>query len=113
MFTRSTLILLGVSGLLTIGAIGVWGATGFHAYTKYQVTELVQVEVASDDPFAGTGFYDGSEVQQVRTRDEFHLGIFPVPQGIWDKHALSVLTLIVPPWAIFGLAAFRNRRRSR
>jgi hypothetical protein len=80
---------------------------------KYQVTELVQVEVASDDPFAGTGFYDGSEVQQVRTRDEFHLGIFPVPQGIWDKHILSVLTLVGPPWAIFGLAALRNRRRSR
>lgn len=113
MFTRSAGILLGVSILLTVLALGVWGATGRHAYTKYQVTEMVQVEVASDDPFAGTGFYDGSEVQEVQTRDEFHLGIFPVPQGIWDKHALSVLTVAAPPWAIFGLVAWRKRRRSK
>jgi hypothetical protein len=113
MFIRSTKILLGVSVLLTVLALGIWGATGWHAYTKYQVTEMVQVEVASDDPFAGTGFYEGSDVQEVRTRDGFHLGIFPVPQGIWDKHALSVLTLAAPPWAVFGLMAWRNRRRSR
>jgi hypothetical protein len=113
MFTRSTGALLGVSVLLTVAALAVWGGTGCHAYTKYQVTEMVPVEVADEDPFAGTGFYEGAEIMEVRSRDEFHLGIFPVPQGLWDKHALSVLTVAAPPWAILGLVAWRVRRSRR
>jgi hypothetical protein len=102
-----------VSVILTVASLGVWGATGRHAYTKYEVTERVPAEVSPDDPFAGTGFYDGTEAEEVVRRKGFHLGIFPVPQGLWDKHIFSVVTLVVPPWALFGLLALRNRRSRR
>jgi hypothetical protein len=105
---------LGVSFLVallhTVGALGVWAATGGHPYTKFKVVETVEEEVAADDPLAQTGFYEGSTQERTIEREEFHLGIFPTPQGLFDKHLISVVTILVPIWGVFGLLAWRSRR---
>lgn len=109
---RATPILLALAVLFTLGALAAWGATGCHAYTKYEVIEQVPARAHPDDPFADTAFFDEDEevlaLDTVR-RDEFHLGIFPTPQGVFDKHAISVLTIVVPIWGLFGLAAAMRR----
>ena len=100
--------------LLTAGALAIWGSTGRHAYTKYEVIEQVPAQADPDDPFADTGFFDeGAPALETVRRDEFHLGIFPTPQGVFDKHAVSVLTIAVPPWALFGVVALLRRRSRR
>ena len=106
--------------LITVGCLVVWGATGRHYYTKYQVIEQVEVEVAADDPLAAAGFYDDQRPQvQTVTRDEFHFGLLPTPRGLFDKHMLSLLTVISPLWAAvvvtFGVHHLRRRalRNSR
>ncbi len=111
---KATLAILAVSLLLTIGSLATWGGTGRHVYTKFEVIEQVPAQADPDDPFAGTGFLDGGApaLETVR-RDEFHLGIFPTPQGVFDKHAVSVLTIAVPPWALFGVLALLRRRSRR
>lgn len=100
--------------LLTVGALAVWAGTGRHAYTKFEVIEQVPAEPDPDDPFADTGLFDDDEprMETVR-RDEFHLGIFPTPQGLLDRHAVSVLTVVLPPWGFFGLAVLLRRRSRR
>ena len=111
---RGTIVILAVAVLLTAGALATWGVTGCHAYTKYEVIEQVPAEADPDDPFADSGFFDeGAEpaLDTVR-RDEFHLGILPTPQGVFDKHVVSVVTIAAPPWALFG-AVFLAGRRSR
>ena len=97
----------------TAGALAAWAGTGMHHYTKYKVVETVEEEIPADDPLAGTGFYDGSTQQKTVERDEFHLGLLPTPQGLFDRHILSVATIVVPFWGFFGLLAWRSRRRGR
>ncbi len=100
--------------LITVGSLVVWNATGRHYYTKYQVVEQVEVQVAADDPLSAAGFYDDQTppVQTV-TRDEFHFGLLPTPRGLFDKHMFSILTVITPLWAAivvtFGVHHWRRR----
>ncbi len=95
--------------LVTLGAFGVWAATDRHYYTKFEVVEQVEVAVDPDDPFADTGLFDDEIQTETVSRDEFHLGLLPVPQGIFDKHALSVTTLVVPVWVLVLAALWRQR----
>ena len=106
-------ISLAVAIVSTASVLATWAGTGMHPYTKYKVVETVKVEIPADDPLAQTGFYDGSEREETVERDEFHLGIFPTPQGLFDKHTLSVVTMVIPFWGVFGLLAWRSRRRRR
>ncbi len=106
--------------LVTVGALGLWASTNYHAYTKYEVVERVAIEVDEDDPFAGTGLFEGkggAPVYQTVQRESFHFGILPTPQGLLDKHIVSVLTVVAPVWflslAFLGLVAWRLRRRAR
>ena len=106
--------LIAVAGIVTALAIGLWLATGIHPYTKFQ--DVVQEETAidEDDPFAEAGFYDEDEtVTEVVTRDVFYFGLLPTPQGIMDKHALSVFSIVIPVWLIVGFFAFKRWRASR
>jgi hypothetical protein len=114
------LAVLVVPVLVTIGALGLWASTNYHAYTKYEVVERVPVEVDEEDPFAGTGLFegeDGAPVYQTVQRESFHFGILPTPQGLFDKHMASVVTVVAPVWflslAFLGLVAWRHRRRAR
>lgn len=106
------LLLAGV--LLSLVPVGGWMATGRHVYTKFEVVENVEAPADPDDPLAGTGFYDDdAKVKRTVRRDEFHLGLLPAPQGILDKHWLSVSTTLGAVWVVVLLAGWRARGRKR
>ena len=97
--------------LITLVTGATWIATDRHSYTKYEVVENVQVPLDSDDPLAGTGFYDDETVEKTIRRAEFHLGLLPTPQGLIDKHMLSVTSLLAAVWGPYLLLLFWNHRR--
>lgn len=108
---RSAAIPLVLASMVTLAVLGTWVITGQDAYTKFQVVEEVEREIAEDDPLAATGFYDGeTQVETVR-RDEFRLGLIPTPRGLLDKHLVSVVTIVLPIWGAVGFLAWRRRRR--
>ncbi len=112
--SRTMLKLLFVAVVLTVAALGMWLATGAHPYTKYQDVTQEQVPVDEDDPFAEAGFYDGDTVTQTVKTDVFYFGLLPTPQGLFDKHAFSVVSVVMPVWLIVGgisLMRWRARRR--
>jgi hypothetical protein len=106
-------VLLILAVVISIAAIIVWAITGFHFYTKYEVVEQIEVPVDPDDPFAGTGFFENETETKVVSRAEFHLGLLPTPQGLLDRHLLSVLTLVVPVWLAAALFFWLHRRKVR
>lgn len=113
--TRVGRVALGVGLVATIATLAVWITTGRNYYTKFEVVERVEVSADPDDPLAGTGFYDDEEpgYETVR-RGEFHLGLLPTPQGLLDKHAVSVVSILVPAWAVCLVLLWRfGRRRGR
>ena len=75
--------------------------------------EQVQHEVDPNDPLVAAGFYDGSTNTQSTVRDEFRFGLLPTPQGVFDKHAVSVLTLVAPFWILTLGLYWLNRRRMK
>jgi hypothetical protein len=97
--------------LVTAGSITLWQATGGDYYTKYQVVEQTQQEADPNDPLVAAGFYDGSTQTQSTVRDEFRFGLLPTPQGVFDKHVLSVATLVTPFWILTLGLFWLNRRR--
>ena len=109
-----TKIILLAAVVASAGVLVAWQATGGDYYTKYQIVEQVEQRAAADDPLAATGFYD-SEASQTTTvtRDEFRLGLLPTPNGVFDKHAVSVSSLLGMTWAIAGVAIWVVGRRRR
>ena len=108
---ESSLVVL--AAIVTIGAFATWLATGRHYFTKFEVVEKIEVPVAEDDPLAGTGFYDNESVEKTVRRDEFHLGLLPTSQNPFDKHILSVASLVVPIWGLCVAFLWWLRRRRR
>ena len=107
-------LLIAVAGVVTAIAIGLWLVTGVHPYTKFEDVVREEVPIDPDDPFAEAGFYDESDtITQVVTKDVFYFGLLPTPQGIMDKHVLSVSTFVVPIWIVVGVIAIKRRRASR
>ncbi len=103
-----------LAAVLTVAALITWLATGAHPYTKFQDITQEQVPVDEDDPFAEAGFYDGDTVTQTVKMDVFYFGLLPTPQGLFDKHVLSVVSVVMPVWLIVGgisLMRWRARRR--
>jgi len=88
--------------LLTVGVLFVWHFTGGDYYTKFEVIEEVEEKLDPSDPLVAAGFYENDTATKTISRKEFRLGLLPVPQGIFDKHAVSVLTIL---FLIWGLAA--------
>jgi len=87
--------------LVTLASLGVWAATERHYYTKYEVVERVEVDPDEDDLFAGTGLQEEGEPEyETRKRESFHLGLLPTPEGLFDKHIVSVLSISAPFWAL-------------
>ena len=108
--SRTMFSLFTIAGVLTLAALITWFATGAHPYTKYEDVTRQQVSAGADDPFAETGFYDGDMVTKTVKRDVFYFGLLPVPQGLFDKHAVSVVSVVVPVWlAVGGFALMRRR----
>ena len=107
-------LLIAVAGVVTAIAIGLWLVTGVHPYTKFEDVVGEEVPIDPDDPFAEAGFYDESDtITQVVTKDVFYFGLLPTPQGIMDKHALSVSSVVVPVWIVVGVIAIVRRQASR
>ncbi len=112
--SRPMLKLLVIAVVLTVAAFGLWLATGAHPYTKYQDVTRQELPTDEDDPFAEAGFYDGDTVTQTVKKNVFYFGLLPTPQGVFDKHALSVVSVVLPVWLIVGgisLIRWRARRR--
>ena len=112
---RITHKLLAVAVVVTVAALGMWQATGAHPYTKYEDVTREQVRTDVDDPFVEAGFYEGDTVTQTVRKDVFYFGLFPTPQGLFDKHALSVVSVVVPVWLVVVgsvLVRWRARRRA-
>ncbi len=112
--SRPMLKLLVIAVVLTVAAFGLWLATGAHPYTKYQDVTRQELPTDEDDPFAEAGFYDGDTVTRTVKKNVFYFGLLPTPQGVFDKHALSVVSVVVPVWLIVGgisLIRWRARRR--
>lgn len=111
------ILLLIIPVLVTIGTFALWAATGGDAYTKYEVVERVPVEESSDDLFAGTGLNETSDNEprfETVTRKEFRFGLFPTPEGLFDKHIVSVASISGPVWAVcIGLIVFFRIRRKK
>jgi len=108
-------VLLAVAVVFTAGAMVLWLATGRAGYTTYHVVERVEMEVEEDDPFGEAGFYDdddeGNPVMRTVERDEFRLGLLPTPEGLFDKHLVSVATIAGPPWMAFIAVLLHGRLR--
>ncbi|HSG99580.1 MAG TPA: hypothetical protein VLB27_05995 [candidate division Zixibacteria bacterium] len=96
---------------LTIAALITWQMTGGDAYTKYRLNVEVERKLDPSDPLYGTGFYENDIVKETVTRDEFRLGLLPTPQGLFDKHLVSVTTIVGPLWALVGGAVVLARRK--
>lgn len=107
-------LLIAVAGVVTAIVIGLWLVTGVHPYTKFEDVVREEAPIDADDPFAEAGFYDESDtITQVVTKDVFYFGLLPTPQGIMDKHALSVVSIVIPVWLVVGVIAIKRWRTSR
>ncbi len=112
--SRPMLKLLVIAVVLTVAAFGLWLATGAHPYTKYQDVTRQELPTDEDDPFAEAGFYDGDTMTRTVKKNVFYFGLLPTPQGVFDKHALSVVSVVLPVWLFVGvisLIRWRARRR--
>ncbi|MDF1545175.1 MAG: hypothetical protein P1R58_08750 [bacterium] len=110
---RQSKIILSVVVILTVAAVITWQATGGDWYTKYEVVEQVESEPDQNDPLVAAGFYEGGTTTQTVTRDEFRFGLLPTPAGIFDKHALSVASVVGPAWGIVIGFLWIGRRKRR
>ena len=108
--SRFSKSIFGVSALVTLVTLAIWLSTGRHYYTKFSVIERVETQIDPTDPLAQAGFYDNASRVQTVQRDEFHLGLLPVPQGLFDKHAVSVVSIILPLLGTSALLVWRARR---
>lgn len=105
---------IGLAVVVTSATLVTWLATGGDYYTKYEVIEEVRTPLDADDPLAATGFYEGTSQTQTVVRNEFRFGLLPTPQGVFDKHAISVASFAVPSWIVaVGVAWWPQLRRKR
>lgn len=109
---KQTKIILVVATLITLATLITWQMTGGDYYTKFEVIEQIETPVDENDPLAGAGFYEEASQTKTVTRQELHLGLLPTASGLFDKHALSVISIVSPVWlVVFGLVWWRRRRQ--
>lgn len=96
--------------LLTVASLILWQATGGDFYTKYQIVEVVPMQLDPDDPLVAAGFYDDDATETI-TRDEFRFGLLPTAEGLFDKHVISVLSFTAPTWFVTLGIIWWSRRK--
>ena len=106
-------VVLAIAAVVTLVTVVTWQATGGDYYTKFQVVEEIESSVDENDPLAAAGFYDGESTKQAVTRDEFRFGLLPTPQGVFDKHAVSVASISGPLWVLAIGIAWWSRRKEK
>ncbi len=109
--TKPPKIVFAIAGIVTVATLITWQATGGDSYTKYQVVEEIERKLDADDPLAGTGMYENDIIKETIKRDEFRLGLIPTPNGLLDKNAVSVATVLAPVWAFAIVFWWFMRRR--
>ncbi len=108
--TKKTKIVLGLAAIVTIATLILWQVTGGDYYTKFEVVEQIEAPVYQDDPLDEAGFYDETSRTQTVTRSEFRFGLFPTPSRLFDKHAVSVVSIAFPIWVLaIGFVGWRRR----
>lgn len=110
---RNSNIIVIAALIITVGMIAFWQLTGGDYYTKFEVIEEVKQELDADDPLLAAGFYDDKEMTKTVKKDEFHLGLLPTPSGIFDKHVISVVSVLVPIWILTLVVKIWHRIRRR
>jgi hypothetical protein len=109
---KSYRIILYMAIIISLGILITWRATGGDYYTKFQIVEETMVPVNQDDPLAGTGFYDNDMKTETVSKNEFRLGLLPTPSRLFDKHILSVISIIIPLWTLVIFLAWLQKRRT-
>ena len=99
--------------IISLACVVLWQATGGDYYTKYEVVEQIEIETDENDPLAAAGFYEGSPQTETVVREEFRFGLLPTPQGIFDKHTFSVVTVLGLTWTPALGLAWRARRKTK
>ncbi len=102
-----------ISVVITIVALGVWIATGGDFYTKYETVKQVEKQIDANDPLAAAGFYDSETKIETVRKKEFRFGLLPTPSGLFDKHIISLTTIVTPPWMITIALLWMAKRRSK
>lgn len=97
-------IVVALALAVTAGAVATWWATGRHIFTKFEVVARVDVPNAPGDVLTEAGLYEGPTHTETVVRRGFHLGLLPAPQRWLDRHALSVVSVVVPAWTAALLA---------
>jgi hypothetical protein len=110
---KQTKIPLTLTALITFAALITWQMTGGDYYTKFEVVEQIAALVEANDPLAAAGFYEGTSQTQTVTRREFRFGLLPTPSGFFDKHVISVVSIVSPAWIIALGLIWRRRRSTR
>jgi len=102
-----------VTIVITVASVVTWRITGGDYYTKFEVVEEIEKPVDPDDPLAGTGFYENEMKKEVVTRKQFRFGLLPTPSGLFDKHVMSVVTVVSPFWGLLLLNLLWRRHKRR
>ena len=111
--TLSIRLTLGLAVLVTIAAVGMWQLTGGDYYTKFEVVEQIERPVDESDPLAAAGFYEGDSQTDTVTRSAFRFGLLPTPNGLFDKHMLSVVSIAFVVWPGALTLVWLSLRRKR
>jgi hypothetical protein len=108
---KQSKLILASTLFITLASLMTWQLTGGDYYTKFQVVEEIDAPFDPSDPLAAAGFYDDRAKQTV-VRDEFRLGLLPTPSGLFDKHLLSVASIVAPVWMVALALLWRGRRQT-
>ncbi len=108
---KQSKLILASTLFITLASVMTWQLTGGDYYTKFEIVEEIAQPLDPNDPLAAAGFYDGGAKQTV-VRDEFRLGLLPTPSGLFDKHLLSVASIVAPVWLLALVLLWRGRRRN-
>jgi hypothetical protein len=102
--------ILGLTISITLGSLLTWQLTGGDYYTKFEVVEEIEKTVDPNDPLANAGFYDNESIKETVMHKEFRFGLIPTPSGLFDKHLISVVSIVLPTWVISLFLFWKQKR---
>ena len=91
----------------------IWVDRHGDYYTKFEVVRQVEKEIDPNDPLVQAGFYNCETTVETVRSDEFRMGLLPTPSGVFDKHAVSVVSISGPFWLVTLGLTWIVRRKNR
>lgn len=104
-------VILGICGMVTVGAIGLNLATGSMPFTRFASEEIEQID-AEDDlaaAFGDSGLMD-SHGELGRLENRFAFGWLPAGPG---AASISVATTAGPAFVVGAGVVFLTRRKAK